>query len=645
MKLTIRTLLLVFLLAACSKDETPTLSSDAKLLSFSIQEITESFSISSNKVETTLKDERDLKNLTAVFSISPDAKVFVGNTLQTSGYSKNDFTNPVTYIVEAEDGTRTSYTVSINFEAKLTAFSIKELNNVNFTIDNLSITATVPAGTDLSNLTAEFTTTQNSSLYIGGTLQESGKTTNNFEQSVTYDLKQNNETAKQYTVTISEAPNNQPVANAGENKVAVLVGSNTSVTVRLDGSNSSDVEAPIAAFEWKLNGSTIGNTEVLDVDLNLGTHNVELIVTDSYGDTDSDAISIEVRVQGTYLPIDSNATQETKNLYTKLATLANGSQFAFGQEFPLTFQLNSMSTDLNTSDCKDVTGDHPGVYGIDPHYMLYKPESQKQLHIDEAKHAYNNGSIVTFDFHQRSRTDHKVYFNGITTDTDKSLMYDIVNDLNDSRTWFYTELDEVLDIINNDLGFPIVFRLFHEMNGAWFWWGTQATNHSAQLYIDFYQLAVDYIKDRTNLVLFGWTPNQTTDESYYPGDTYVDVVGIDYYNPVKSNLKAELTSLSTFAFNHDKVAIFSETGKEDYVNLTPTFWTSNVLAAIQEGGSDIRIAWVLAWFNAPWNSSQSQLYIPNANSSTQIKNDFINFYNSPSTLFQQEVNALNVYNQ
>jgi hypothetical protein len=132
--------------------------------------------------------------------------------------------------------------------------------------------------------------------------------------------------------------------------------------------------------------------------------------------------------------------------------------------------------------------------------------------------------------------------------------------------------------------------------------------------------------------------------SYYPGDTYVDVVGIDVYNPVKAVLKANLIELSTFALEHGKVAVLSETGKVDFVNTNPTFWTSNVLAAIEEGGSDIRIAWALAWFNAPWNSSQSDLYIPNSSSSNAVKEDFIQFFASPLTLFQQEINALNVYN-
>ena len=154
--------------------------------------------------------------------------------------------------------------------------------------------------------------------------------------------------------------------------------------------------------------------------------------------------------------------------------------YAIRSYYALSFKLNGLRYDLITSDCKDVTGSHPGVYGIDPHYMLYKDAKQKQAHIDEAKKAYQDGSVVTFDFHQYSKNDRKIYMKDITTAQDKSLMYDVVNNKNGAREWFYGEMDQVIGIINNDLGFPVVFRLFHEMDGDWFWWGTKATNHSSQ---------------------------------------------------------------------------------------------------------------------------------------------------------------------
>lgn len=534
---------------------------------------------------------------------------------------------------------------TVESDKKLLSFSIVELTNTPFTInsDN-SITANVPSGTSLNNLTAKFELPSETSLYVGSTLQISGQTKNNFTLPVQYDLNFKGEKNKKYTVTINSFPNNLPVAMAGDDKYIILPKGTNTATVTLDGSKSSDSEAALVAYEWKNGNTILGTTPSLSTNLNLGIHTIVLKVTDTSGDTATDTITISVTQQGVYTPIDNNATQETKNLFTNIASIANSDKFIFGQEFPLSFQLKSLDFDLNTSDCKDITGDHPGVYGIDPHYMLYKTASQKQLHIDEAKHAYSNGSIVTFDFHQQSKSEHKIYFNDITTSTDKSLMFDIVNNRNNARDWFYKELDQVLNIINNDLGFPIVYRPFHEMDGNWFWWGTQATNHSPQLYIDFYRLTVDYMRNKSNLILFGWTPNEKINSSYYPGDDYVDLVGIDAYSQNVTTLKNNLIDLTKFATTHNKVAILSETGKGNYVNDAPTFWTSTILKAIQDGGSDIRIAWALAWFNAPWDSNQSNLFIPNSSSSTEVKDDFKKFYNSETTLFQNEVKALKVYN-
>ena len=64
-----------------------------------------------------------LPNLIATFSISAGAKLEVAGTLQESGVTTNDFSNPVTYRVTAEDGTTEDYTVSVT--AKSTEKSIK----------------------------------------------------------------------------------------------------------------------------------------------------------------------------------------------------------------------------------------------------------------------------------------------------------------------------------------------------------------------------------------------------------------------------------------------------------------------------------------------------------------------------------------
>lgn len=533
----------------------------------------------------------------------------------------------------------------LSSEKSLLAYSIKEYPTMVFDgFSNNALTTKMDENKALNGLTALFSVSSKSKLYVNGVEQSSGITVNNFSNMISYKILAEDGSSSTFTVSIVGPANEAPIANAGEDRAYYLANtSGTTVDVLLDGGGSTDAEGELLNYQWTIDGNVIAVDEVSEIKLALGTYDIQLEVTDDEGLFSIDNVLVEVRQLGHYYPVDIGATDETKNVLNKLATIAQSEQFAFGQEFPLSFQLNELSFDLSTSDCKDVTGDHPAVFGIDPHYMLYKSAAEKELHINEARAAYDNGSLITFDFHQKSRTDGEIYYNNLTSDTDKSLMTDIVNDTNGAREWYFSEMDEVLEIINTDLGFTVVFRLFHEMNGNWFWWGTRTDNHSPQLYIEFYQMTVDYIKERTNHVIFSWSPDKVVDQSYYPGNDYVDIIGLDYYIPSNEGLKQALIALTSFAEENNKIAALTETGQQQYHSTNPDFWTDNILSVVVEGGSDIKIAWVLSWFNAPWDSSQDNLFIPNASSPQQVKDDFIEFKNSDRTLFQADIRAKDIY--
>ncbi len=554
-------LIILVSISSCSDDDNDDylpLDNKKEILSFSIQEYPELIftGLNQNVLETTLQEYIDVTSLTAVFKISPKAKVYIDGVQQIAGETVNDFNEKIEYTIEAEDGSSTIFSVEIH-----------------------------------------------------------------------------------------PVPNELPIALAGQDQWAVIETGGDMIDLLLDGSDSSDPDDEELLYEWSIDDTIIGSSEITLVSLPRGNYTITLTVTDGFNAKDSDSIRVQVLELGDYAPIDPDASIQARNILNNLGTVMMSEQFAFGQEFPLSFQLNSLSYDLETSDCKDVTGDHPAVFGIDPHYMLYKDSAQRKLHIDEAKKAFENGSIVTFDFHQKSRIDGEIYFNNLTSETDKSLMYDIVNDRNDSRLWYFNELDEIIDIINNDLSFTVIFRLFHEMNGSWFWWGTQGQNHSPDLYVEFYRLTVNYIKERTNHVLFGWSPDQSLNTSYYPGDSYVDVIGIDFYAPSQEKLKQELIELTSFATSRNKIAALTETGYPNYHSEIPNFWTEKILSTLTNSEDQIRVAWVLSWFNAPWNSSQSDLFIPNSDSPQYVKDDFIWFKNDSHTLFQEDFSRMKIYNK
>jgi mannan endo-1,4-beta-mannosidase len=203
----------------------------------------------------------------------------------------------------------------------------------------------------------------------------------------------------------------------------------------------------------------------------------------------------------------------------------------------------------------------------------------------------------------------------------------------------------VINIINNDLvvdgeRIPIVFRPWHEMNGGWFWWGTKAT--SPDNYKKLYKLTVDYFKERTTSVMFCWSPNTPTEMFYYPGDDYVDVLGVDSYEIDPLILRADLALIVDYAQAHDKVAVLSETGNRTANgDLAASYWQTTLLPAILQdpSGKAQKIAWVLTWINASW----SYPYVPHGGSSAAAKGVFLNFKETFNVIFGTEIPNESLY--
>jgi mannan endo-1,4-beta-mannosidase len=337
--------------------------------------------------------------------------------------------------------------------------------------------------------------------------------------------------------------------------------------------------------------------------------------------------------------VDADATIKTKALYNNLKVIQESKNILFGQEFFNSFRYSSGGAhgDKDFSDSKEVTGSHPSVLGSDFHYYLEKSTMERSFHTEAVKWAYQLGYVITYDWHLSARGTNSYQYAG----SPPNLVNNIVADLNGDRAWFLGELDKVIDIINNDLKVgndtvPIVFRPFHEMNGNWFWWGSAAT--SATNYRALYALTVDYVKDRTKSVLFCWSPNLPLDFNYYPGDEYVDLVGLDYYEINAATLRTQLGSLVDFAEQHEKITVLSETGNRVTGDNASLYWNQTVLPAIVDdpAGKAWKISWLLTWINASWSFP----YVPHASSSQTAKNSFISFKESPYIIFGNEIPAM-----
>lgn len=143
--------------------------------------------------------------------------------------------------------------------------------------------------------------------------------------------------------------------------------------------------------------------------------------------------------------------------------------------------------------------------------------------------------------------------------------------------WFEARTKEIADIINelvddNGHPIPILFRLWHELEDKWMWWGPE--NVSADDYKKFFVLTRKKIMSYAPAaqILWGYGPDSHWNEekkfmSRYPGDEYVDIIGYDDYqiaDPQKFERELDLARMvSAIAKKHGKIAALFESANKN----------------------------------------------------------------------------------
>ena len=251
-------------------------SSAKAITAFSIQSpaATGSIDETAKTISVKLPYGSPLTSLVASFTTT-GASVKVGQTVQVSGTTPNNFGSPLTYTVMADDGTSQDYvvtaTVAKNSAKAITAFSIQSPAATG-AIDETAKTVSVklPYGSPLTSLVASFTTT-GASVKIGAAVQASGTTVNNFASPLTYTVTADDGTSQDYTVTVTAAKNSSKAITAfsfiGFNPSVSINETAGTIAVTLpypadDGDQSGpiDVKQLIATFTTTGNSVAVGAT-------------------------------------------------------------------------------------------------------------------------------------------------------------------------------------------------------------------------------------------------------------------------------------------------------------------------------------------------------------------------------------------------
>ena len=347
--------------------------------------------------------------------------------------------------------------------------------------------------------------------------------------------------------------------------------------------------------------------------------------------------------------IDEKATKETQALYRNLKSLSD-KHILFGHQHATEYG-HGWSGEDGRSDVKSVTGSHPAVIGVDFLGLSGRPENEiqstkKQLQKTMAD-TYDRGGVITISWHFNNPVSATNFY---WNDSTASPAVKHIIPGGSHHAAYKKILRTIAELANSTKGkdgmlVPMIFRPYHEFDGDWFWWGR--AHCTTDEFKGLWRFTVSYLKDSLHVhnFIYAFSPDNrfVTEQQYlerYPGDDWVDMVGVDNYGDFgrdgKYNLEAgfrKLKIVSDYAIRANKLAAFTETGLESVPNTT--WWTETLLKTLKS--NELKLSYVLVWRND--TRSPTHYYAPFPGQVSE--KDFIKFYDDPFTLFEKDLK--NIY--
>jgi mannan endo-1,4-beta-mannosidase len=337
----------------------------------------------------------------------------------------------------------------------------------------------------------------------------------------------------------------------------------------------------------------------------------------------------------------ATAAELRDNLFGNLQTVMDSDAVLFGQQ---RFNITGVKSDgqqwiadvdsLDRSDVRDVTGQHPGLVGIDVWDLAIKSDDlspSPAVHAAAARHVYEQGGVVTMEWEMRGCNSSDDASTGFQGAGNEDCLCKIANDDSFARQWLIDgKLARFADALDRyDMtSMPLIFRPLHELNADWFWWGSRywdcgsripgATVTGADAYRKVFRTIVDYLRQERGLdnLLVAYAPDKlqgagsSEDALYlvgYPGDEYVDVLGIDLYYDAERSLDEQtrtyqryLEMVTRLARTRGKLAALTETGNyrmSQEATAEDTRWFTEHLLSLMLGNPAVRLAYIATWEN------------------------------------------------
>lgn len=111
-----------------------------------------------------------------------------------------------------------------------------------------------------------------------------------------------------------------------------------------------------------------------------------------------------------------------------------------------------------------------------------------------------------------------------------------------------------------DNGVTVLWRPFHEFDGAWFWWGKGGNENFKKLWIMMYNHFTDDLGLNNLIWVLGYSHNGEKVKSWYPGDGYCDIVGADSYEVEENGAEKRLYNPIAKITRNKKPLVMHECG-------------------------------------------------------------------------------------
>lgn len=255
--------------------------------------------------------------------------------------------------------------------------------------------------------------------------------------------------------------------------------------------------------------------------------------------------------------VNENATDNAKRLFSYLCD-QYGKTMISGQY---------CDTGMNGWEILQISqnngGKFPAILGLDMgYYSQTGIDHDVTIHTTEQAIAYwEKGGIVTICWHWLAPEKYitGTWYSAFRPEEVKMNLTAIMNG----------EDEEGLALLHQDIeniavqlqemqaaGVPVLWRPLHEASGGWFWWGAEG----AETYLKLYHYLYDTLTNEFGLNNLIWVWNGQNAQ-WYPGDEYVDIIGIDIYaGEHEYSSQANLFLESQACAEGNKMVVLSENG-------------------------------------------------------------------------------------